>query len=406
MSAGYQRPQDPRAASSSLTIFERIDIGAANGSEAVDSAHPPVSLARGRVEPAPKEIFREDDTLAKLLRAVESANLSFSMQSTDAHATEVVECEPAQPLECPASADEPPAEVSEPLPFKRNLEAIPPPVLLRGREPVAVPDPFAAWPAQTQDTRSVDLKDLPWISSSSRGLIPLLSASEGIHLHEGMENPSLCLGPPSLAEGEGINWALDEPLFKPPAPVEDEQMPGRIEGRRKNRAPRMVASLVGRLGGSMAWLVDEPAEEPKEELRDPRQRERLVNPPLIAHYWTGGPPRAHKIADLSSTGLYLVTNDRWRPGTRILITLQRTDEERNPRDRGLAVEFMILRWGRDGLGGVFIPAIPGSIFNPAGVNLVGASKAALDAFVQRLQERRQELPGAGLPKLPFTATAE
>jgi hypothetical protein len=386
MSAGYQRLRNPINEGNSLSLFKGSAADAEGGGDTAETSREPAPLARGRLEPAPIQVFEEDETLARLLRAVESANLAFSMETLNTAETVVRESAPVEPPKNPSIVDKPATLLSEQLPIDRIPKATMPAVSLSGPVP-----PPQIEPARSQDDiRHADLKFPPWISDSSHGLIPLLSVSEGLHLHEAMENPSLSLGPAPPAEGETIECRFEDSLFKPPAPLEEE---------------RIHARLVDRVGKSMAWILDKPVKETKQEPLDPRQSERLSNPPLIAHYWTGGPPRAHKIADLSSTGLYLLTNDRWTPGTRILITLQRTDEERNPRDRGLAVEFMILRWGRDGLGGVFIPSVPGISFNPAGVNLKGASKAVLEAFVERMREFRQDLTGVTVRSLPDTATS-
>ena len=58
---------------------------------------------------------------------------------------------------------------------------------------------------------------------------------------------------------------------------------------------------------------------------DPRKAPRVPAPGLAAYYWNGSSPVAHGIRDISSTGLYVVTEERWYPGTLVLMTLQRTD---------------------------------------------------------------------------------
>src|ERR1700752_3734479 len=55
---------------------------------------------------------------------------------------------------------------------------------------------------------------------------------------------------------------------------------------------------------------------------DHRSGERLEEPLLAAYYWDGSVPAAHKIRDISATGFYLLTTERWHPGTVITITLQ------------------------------------------------------------------------------------
>ena len=56
-----------------------------------------------------------------------------------------------------------------------------------------------------------------------------------------------------------------------------------------------------------------------------RGAERRKSPLLVAHYWDGGVPMAHDIQNISSTGFYLVTTERWHPGTVVTMTDTRTD---------------------------------------------------------------------------------
>jgi hypothetical protein len=62
---------------------------------------------------------------------------------------------------------------------------------------------------------------------------------------------------------------------------------------------------------------------------DDRKARRQPAPRLAAYYWSGSAPSAHDIRDVSSTGLYLLTEDRWYPGTLILMTLQDIDDAGN-----------------------------------------------------------------------------
>jgi len=87
---------------------------------------------------------------------------------------------------------------------------------------------------------------------------------------------------------------------------------------------------------------------------DPRRAPRDTSPRLAAYYWTGAAPEAHSIRDISSTGLYVVTEERWYPGTLVLMTLQRTDDGEEITERSVAVLSRAVRWGEDGVGLQFI----------------------------------------------------
>ncbi len=85
--------------------------------------------------------------------------------------------------------------------------------------------------------------------------------------------------------------------------------------------------------------------------QDRRSADRHVKPRLVAYYWDGAAPVAHEIRDISLNGMYLVTTERWYPGTLVMITLQRTDSSAYARAaRSIAVQAKVIRWGADGVG--------------------------------------------------------
>jgi hypothetical protein len=96
------------------------------------------------------------------------------------------------------------------------------------------------------------------------------------------------------------------------------------------------------------WLSPEPA-EPRKSPRDPVAG-------LTAHFFTGGAPVAHVIRDFSATGLYVVTTERWYPGTVIRMTLSKPDIGQAPSERSITIEVRSVRWGNDGVGVEFVIA--------------------------------------------------
>jgi len=117
---------------------------------------------------------------------------------------------------------------------------------------------------------------------------------------------------------------------------------------------------------------------------DPRKAPREQAPGLAAYYWTGGPPEAHPIKDLSSTGLYCITEERWYPGTLVLMTLQITDLGPEVAERTICVHSRAVRWGKDGVGLQFV--LQGEHTDPS---MAAADRRALDKFLQRLRSTRK-----------------
>ncbi|HTW61151.1 MAG TPA: PilZ domain-containing protein [Terracidiphilus sp.] len=119
---------------------------------------------------------------------------------------------------------------------------------------------------------------------------------------------------------------------------------------------------------------------------DPRKAPREIVPGLAAYYWNGAAPEAHGIRDISSSGMYVVTEERWYPGTLVLMTLQRTDCGDEIEERSIAVQSRAVRWGNDGVGLKFV--LPEEKDLKRGHNMLaeGVDKKALERFLQKLKK--------------------
>lgn len=121
---------------------------------------------------------------------------------------------------------------------------------------------------------------------------------------------------------------------------------------------------------------------------DQRRASRNKMPPLVAYFWDGGSPVAHNVRDISSTGFYLTTEERWLLGTLVMITLQRTKAEANRPDCSLIIMAKVVHHGDDGVGFTFVPvdtATPGQRPRPG---FHAADRKTLDRFLQRLASDR------------------
>ena len=103
------------------------------------------------------------------------------------------------------------------------------------------------------------------------------------------------------------------------------------------------------------WLSRLLSPEPA----DARKAARQSVTGVVAHFFTGGAPVAHEIRDVSATGLYVVTTERWYPGTIIRMTLSKPDVGQSPTERSITIQAESMRWGNDGVGVRFILAAPG-----------------------------------------------
>ena len=115
---------------------------------------------------------------------------------------------------------------------------------------------------------------------------------------------------------------------------------------------------------------------------DPRRAPRERAPGLAAYYWNGAAPKAHSVKDISATGLYVVTEERWYPGTLILMTLHNTLAGEEIAERSVSVLSRAVRWGNDGVGLQFVLNDEELPNKGKGSQIDGVNKKDLARFLQ------------------------
>jgi len=93
-----------------------------------------------------------------------------------------------------------------------------------------------------------------------------------------------------------------------------------------------------------------PPEPPPKQSR----AERREVPGLEAIHWTGSCPGLDIVRNISSTGMYLVTRERWKEGEINPVRLVYPDLADDSADRQVTIETKAVRWGEDGMGLSFI----------------------------------------------------
>jgi Flp pilus assembly protein TadG len=103
------------------------------------------------------------------------------------------------------------------------------------------------------------------------------------------------------------------------------------------------------------WLSGAPS-APSES----RRAARIFEPKVVVYYWDGSVPAGHQLRDVSPTGAYLFTSERWYPGTIIRLLLQ---EEHAPADTpsttsagpaSASIPARVVRHGSDGVAVEFL----------------------------------------------------
>jgi hypothetical protein len=80
-----------------------------------------------------------------------------------------------------------------------------------------------------------------------------------------------------------------------------------------------------------------------------------------------------------------VTDERWYPGTLVMMTLQKRNEPADSPDRSIAVQSKAVRWGEDGVGLQFV--LPEINDRRRGQNLLeeGVDRRTLEKFLEGFQ---------------------
>ena len=109
----------------------------------------------------------------------------------------------------------------------------------------------------------------------------------------------------------------------------------------------MPAVAVEKRAWTKSWL-------PPGSSSNRRTAMRKRWPRLVAYDSKGSALAVHGVRDISATGIYVMTEERWPLGAQVKMSLQRTDSidenSRNP----ITVQLRVSRWGDDGVGLEFI----------------------------------------------------
>ena len=158
------------------------------------------------------------------------------------------------------------------------------------------------------------------------------------------------------------------PEAAPPAPAPASAM-DRVAAGATDRGENAQRGWISRL------FRRGPA-EPRKATREPLDG-------LVAHFFTGGNPQAHEIRDVSTTGLYVVTTERWYIGTVIRMTLSKPDVGQHPSERSITINARSVRWGNDGVGLEFVVEPKGrSSRSPVSAAAEPVDAAQLDYFLK------------------------
>lgn len=126
------------------------------------------------------------------------------------------------------------------------------------------------------------------------------------------------------------------------APIAAEESAPAEAERQADFQPKKKASLLERFQN---WLHPET---------DRRRAERRALPGLVAYFWTGGAPQSYELSNISLSGIYVLTDERWVFETMIHMNLQKTSSRKEDENDTVPVLAKVVRWGVDGVGLEFV----------------------------------------------------
>ena len=110
----------------------------------------------------------------------------------------------------------------------------------------------------------------------------------------------------------------------------------------------MFQHAIGKMRG---WLAG--------EREDPRRGPRSTQPEILVYYWDGSAPEGRRIHDISQSGAYICTPERWYLGTIVRLILQKgpTAMEKDGASvptASICVPARVVRHGSDGVAVEFV----------------------------------------------------
>ncbi|SRR5579871_1076292 len=120
----------------------------------------------------------------------------------------------------------------------------------------------------------------------------------------------------------------------------------------------ITLELESRLATNRTISVSIPSEigHDARSNRQPRRRRapRICVPRLVGYCGAGGSSTPHEVRDISVLGFYMITNERWNPGTVIRVTLKALQSDGRGVQDSITVFSRVVHWARDGSGFEFV----------------------------------------------------
>lgn len=213
----------------------------------------------------------------------------------------------------------------------------------RGASRLIAPIPRDFAPSAPEATRSAaetHLEPKQWMTPTSREIAPAFPDTASVDMQ-------MKLGPAVVTHSFPATRV---------APQEPAQSAQQAQARMTQQPEDNVQSTIPAeqtSHGIRSWLFSG-----EWNARRTRRAPRIDSPGLVGYYFTGGNSVPHEIRNISVLGFYMVTDQRWMPGTVVRVTLQSLDGESEDSPFSITVFSRVVYWGRDGGGFEFVFVAP------------------------------------------------
>jgi hypothetical protein len=141
----------------------------------------------------------------------------------------------------------------------------------------------------------------------------------------------------------------------------------------------------------LGWdhLLRHPRLEPilRKMFPDQRRDERFILPNVVGYLGRVHSSRPHQIANISSGGFCMVSDDHWTPGTEMPITLQREDWDGDESCERITVQAIVVRLANREVGfSIARSAKESTAFSDLPSDSLWINKAAIDRFLENLKK--------------------
>jgi hypothetical protein len=202
--------------------------------------------------------------------------------------------------------------------------------------------------------KQTDLNEASVVTAPRREWVLTKSHHQSKETEDLPEPESISAATEDLPEAESISTdpaaEVENPTYLPDPLSTTSSIPrftisAKLETENDESSAKESERMVTRF---LRWLYPGAYET------DRRIGRRIPIPELVAYDVSSGVPRAFEVDNVSSSGIYLITEERWPTGSLLSLSMQREGPHETHIDQQIQFQAETVRWGAKGIGLAFI----------------------------------------------------